>query len=82
MALDTTIYDDTFDQAPPYGPTILNNGVPTPITYFTNGSTWSEAGGKGILSSTGAVKSITGNDGRCRHVESEYTSPTQASPKA
>ncbi len=51
----TQIYDDTFSQAPPASPTILSNGVPTPIAYVTLGGTWTESGGKAIFSSSGAA---------------------------
>src|SRR5262249_3268536 len=49
----TQIYDNTFSQAPPFSSTILSNGVATPITFLTAGSTWTDIGGKAILSSTG-----------------------------
>ena len=49
----TQIYNDTFSQAPIASPTILSNGVPTPIVFITQGSTWTESGGKAIASSTG-----------------------------
>ena len=38
----TEVYNDTFSQAPPASPTILSNGVPTPIVFLTLGSTWTE----------------------------------------
>jgi VCBS repeat-containing protein len=51
----TQIYNDTCSQAPPASPTILSNGVPTPISYLTLGGTWTESGGKAIFSSAGAA---------------------------
>ena len=51
----TQIYDDTFGQAPPASPTILSNGVATPIVFLTLGSTWTEFGGQAVLSSTGVA---------------------------
>ena len=51
----TQIYNDTFSQAPPASPTILSNGVPTPIVFLTLGSTWTEFGGQAIMSSSGVA---------------------------
>ncbi len=51
----TQIYNDTFSQAPIASPTILSNGVSTPIVFITQGSTWTESGGKAIASSTGVA---------------------------
>jgi hypothetical protein len=45
------IYDDTFSQAPPQSPTISGNAV----NYITLGSTWTDVGGKAILSSSGTT---------------------------
>ena len=36
-------------------PTILSNGVPTPIVFLTLGSTWTESGGQAVLSSAGVA---------------------------
>jgi VCBS repeat-containing protein len=60
----TEIYNNTFSQAPPASPTILSNGVPVPIVFLTLGSTWTEAGGKAILSSTGLAPNtvVSGSD--------------------
>ena len=60
----TQIYNNTFSQAPPSSPTILSNGVPLPIVFLTLGSTWTEAGGKAILSSTGLAPNtvVSGSD--------------------
>jgi hypothetical protein len=57
-------YDNTFSQAPPISPTILANGfVPTAINFITDGSTWTDVGGKAILSSSGvAPTNIAGVD--------------------
>src|SRR5262249_54486357 len=57
----TQIYDNTFAQAPPQSPDILKAGVPTPIEFFTFG-TWTDSGGKAIMSSSGAVPLLV-NDG-------------------
>src|SRR5262249_11899826 len=57
----TQIYDNTFAQAPPQSPDILKAGVPTPIEFFTSG-TWTESGGKAVMSSSGAVPLLV-NDG-------------------
>ena len=54
----TEFYNDTFSEAPPASPLPLT--LSTPIVYFTNGSTWSESGGKAILSSTGVAPTNTG----------------------
>ena len=59
------IYDDTFSQAPPSSPTILSNGVPSPIVYLTLGSTWTESNGHAVLwsptlQSTGFAPSTAG----------------------
>ena len=51
----TQIYNDTFSQAPPASPTILSNGVPTPIVFLTLGSTWTDFGGQAIMSSSGVA---------------------------
>jgi VCBS repeat-containing protein len=51
----TQIYQDTFNQAPPASPTILSNGTPTPIAYLTLGGTWTESGGKAVVSSAGVA---------------------------
>ena len=61
----TQIYDDTFSQAPPGSPTILANGVSTPIVYLTLGSTWTESNGHAVLwsptlQSTGFAPSTAG----------------------
>ena len=61
----TQIYDDTFSQAPPSSPTILSNGVPSPIVYLTLGSTWTESNGHAVLwsptlQSTGFAPSTAG----------------------
>src|SRR5262249_21641833 len=57
----TQIYDNTFTQAPPLSPDILKSGVLTPIEFFTSG-TWTESGGKAIMSASGAVPLLV-NDG-------------------
>ncbi len=49
------IYTDTFSQAPIASPDILTNGVPTPIAFITQGSTWTEAAGKAVASSAGVA---------------------------
>ncbi|HEX3703276.1 MAG TPA: hypothetical protein VHU82_08100, partial [Vicinamibacterales bacterium] len=49
------IYDDTFAVAPPDSPTILSNGVPTAINYIMTGGTWTDVGGKAIMSSSGVA---------------------------
>jgi len=46
----TQIYNDPFSTAPINSPTILSNGVPTSIVFVTQGSTWTESGGKAIAS--------------------------------
>ncbi len=51
----TQVYNDTFGTAPITSPTILSNGVPTPIVFLTQGSTWTDTGSKAILSSTGVA---------------------------
>ncbi len=51
----TQIYNNDFSQAPIASPDILTNGVPTPIAFVTQGSTWTEAGGKAIASSAGVA---------------------------
>jgi hypothetical protein len=51
----TQIYTNNFSQAPIASPTILSNGSPSPIAFITQGSTWTEAGGKAIASSTGVA---------------------------
>ncbi|HEX4458524.1 MAG TPA: hypothetical protein VIA18_11175, partial [Polyangia bacterium] len=51
----TQIYNDTFSQAPPASPSILTNGVPTPVAFVTLGGTWTESNGKAIFSSAGAA---------------------------
>ena len=51
----TQIYSNNFAVAPPASPTILANGTPTPIVFITQGSTWSESGGKAVASSTGVA---------------------------
>ena len=54
------IYDDTFGQAPPESPTISSSAGPSPATFLTLGSTWTDTGGKAIMSSTGiAVNPVT-----------------------
>ncbi len=54
------IYDDTFGQAPPESPILSSSAGPTPVTFFTLGSTWTDNGGKAIMSSTGvAANSVT-----------------------
>ena len=60
----TEIYNNTFSQVPPASPTILSNGVPVPIVFLTLGSTWTEVGGKAILSSTGLAPNtvVSGSD--------------------
>src|SRR5262249_4524211 len=50
------IYTNNFSTAPIASPTILSNGVPTSIAFITQGSTWTEAGGKAIASSTGVAQ--------------------------
>jgi hypothetical protein len=66
---ETLIYNNTFSQAPPASPTILSNGVPTPIVFLTLGSSWTEANGHAVLwsptaQSTGFARTTTasGND--------------------
>jgi Mg-chelatase subunit ChlD len=57
----TQIYTNDFSQAPIASPTILSNGSPSPIVFITEGSTWTEVGGKAIASSAGvAVNPNTG----------------------
>jgi len=54
----TQIYDNTFSQAPIASPTILSNGVPTPIVFLTNGSTWTDLGGEAVMSSAGVAPDL------------------------
>jgi RTX calcium-binding nonapeptide repeat (4 copies) len=60
----TQIYTNDFSQAPIASPTILSNlsdGSTSPIVFITQGSTWTEVGGKAIASSAGvAVNPNTG----------------------
>ncbi|HJT33407.1 MAG TPA: cadherin-like domain-containing protein, partial [Pirellulales bacterium] len=49
----STIYDNTFAQAPPYSTAINGN----PVGFATLGSTWTAVNNQAILSSTGAVAS-------------------------
>jgi hypothetical protein len=57
----TQIYDNTFTQAPPQSPDILKMGVPSPIEFISSG-TWTESGGKAVMSSSNAVPLLV-NDG-------------------
>jgi VCBS repeat-containing protein len=57
----TTIYDNTFDQAPPQSPNILSSDGSTPIQFITSGR-WTESDDKAIMSATGAVPLVVNDN--------------------
>ena len=82
------IYDDTFSQAPPSSPTILSNGVPSPIVYLTLGSTWTEFQRPcGVVVADPAVDRFCAKHGgnwecrRCRSSQHQYRSHQHPRPQ-